>query len=641
MTARRRSRTRGARRFALPALAVAVLSLAIAAGTLALSGSAFAFYSTSGSGTLTAGVAQLTAPTISTANAAPGGTVALTWAAAGAPGAVSYSVIRNGGAPGGNCPTVAEPAAEVTTCTDSGLEPGTYTYKVTARYRSWSVTGATKAATVTIGPANRFVLAVASTTLAAAASDNLTITAKDAAGSTVTTYAGAKNLTFEGAAPSPSPSLTKPTVVNSSGTAVAFGTATAITFTNGVATVSSTKNGVMKIYKSGPATISVSDGTIESEVDPTVTVSPLAMSKLVLSAATLTPVAGAEDALTTIAQDAYSNVATAYSGSHSLKYSGPVAALDGTLPTVTDSNGAEVPIGTATPTVFTEGVASASEGKNGALRLYKAAAASTKVTEGTISSAAITITAAPATAAALTLTPTTKTPVAGATDAIKTTAFDAYGNTATGYTGSHTITFTGPFEASPSGTVAAIYDGNGTAVTFASPVSIPLTFTAGVAQGSGTKNGVLKPARSGVATLTASDGTIATEAPVEFIVAAGTAARFAWASPTISAGTLPTPCLFTCAVTGIGNNGTFTAKVAVTDSLGNVVSTLGTGHSVTVTATAGSTVTGGTLTIAATGPAESETTFTYKSKASGTFTDTITAAKSLGTAYTSATATTR
>ncbi len=54
---------------------------------------------------------------------------------------------------------------------------------------------------------------------------------------------------------SPSPALrraigaNKPTVANSSGTAIAFGTATTISFTAGVATaVSSTKNGVMKLY---------------------------------------------------------------------------------------------------------------------------------------------------------------------------------------------------------------------------------------------------------------------------------------------------------------------------------------------------------------------------------------------------------
>ena len=41
-----------------------------------------------------------------------------------------------------------------------------------------------------------------------------------------------------------------------------FGTATAITFTAGVATVSTTKNGLMKLYRAESANVSVSDGTI-------------------------------------------------------------------------------------------------------------------------------------------------------------------------------------------------------------------------------------------------------------------------------------------------------------------------------------------------------------------------------------------
>ena len=91
-------------------------------------------------------------------------------------------------------------------------------------------------------------------------------------------------------------------------------------------------------------------------------------------------------------------------------------------------------------------------------------------------------------------------------------------------------------------------------------------------------------------------------------------------------------------MTGLGNSGTLKAKVAVTDSLGNTVSALGSGHTVSVTATGGA-ITGGALTIEAAGPAESSAQFTYTAPASGAFTNTITAAVSGGTAYTSATAT--
>lgn len=126
--------------------------------------------------------------------------------------------------------------------------------------------------------------------------------------------------------------------------------------------------------------------------------------------------------------------------------------------------------------------------------------------------------------------------------------------------------------------------------------------------------------------------------PLAFTVAVGTAAKFALSEASASAGSIGLPCLFTCPVTALGNGGTISAAVSVTDSVGNVVSALGSGHAAKVTATGG-TVAGTPLTIPTTGPAVSATRFTYTAPASGTFTNTITVAVSTGTAYTSATAT--
>lgn len=50
-------------------------------------------------------------------------------------------------------------------------------------------------------------------------------------------------------------------------------------------------------------------------------------------------------------------------------------------------------------------------------------------------------------------------------------------------------------------------------------------------------------------------------------------------------------------------------------------------------------VSGGALTLASSGPAVSTTQFTYTAPAPGSFSNTITATKSSGTTYTSATAT--
>ena len=89
----------------------------------------------------------------------------------------------------------------------------------------------------------------------AGAASTITITAVDANNNTVTSYAGTKNLTFSGATASPAPNNTVPTV-----NTTAFGTATPISFGNGVAT------GTMRLYRAKTDTISVSDGTYFSVV---------------------------------------------------------------------------------------------------------------------------------------------------------------------------------------------------------------------------------------------------------------------------------------------------------------------------------------------------------------------------------------
>lgn len=191
-------------------VAVALLSLAAA-------GTAVAYFTATGAGSSPVAVSAIAQPTITAATPATGGTVALTWGAVTAPGSgtVTYTVSRNGEKAAGTCSS----ALTVVSCTDSGLEPGTYTYIVTAKWRTWSTSSPAKAATVAVGPIDHFNLGASSQTPTAGAADNLTLTAKDAKGGTVTTYAGSHNITFNGA-PS-SPNGTVPTVADSSGAATA------------------------------------------------------------------------------------------------------------------------------------------------------------------------------------------------------------------------------------------------------------------------------------------------------------------------------------------------------------------------------------------------------------------------------------
>lgn len=490
------------------------------------------------------------------------------------------------------------------------------------------------ALTVTVGTtATRLVLAAAATTLAAGEGDNLTITALDAYENTATSYAGSKSLTFSGAA---TLGTNKPTVANSSGTATAFGTATTISFTTGVANVvTSTKNGVMKIYAAGKASVNVSDGTISSAAPLEVTVSPLSATKLVLTAATTTPAAGAADNLTVTAQDTYGNADPTYTGAKSLTYGGASASPGGNNPTVSDSAGNNVAFGSATPTTFAAGVASVSGSANGVMKLYKIGAATITVSDGTLSGALATTTSS--TATKLILAAESATPAPAAADNLTITAQDAYENTVTSYTGSKNLTFSGA-SASPNGTAPTVANSSGTATNFGTATAI--AFTSGVAVVSGTtKNGVMKLYKARSASVTVSDGTISS-APVTITVSPGAAAKWGFTSVSISAGSLGANCVFACTVTGLGNSGTVKAKVAVTDAYGNTVSALGSGHSAKVTVTTGSgTVSGSPLAIPSTGAAESATTFTFTSKSSGAFTETITAAFQEGTEYAKATLT--
>jgi hypothetical protein len=120
--------------------------------------------------------------------------------------------------------------------------------------------------TVSSAAATSISLTAASTTPVAGAADNLTITGSDTYGNGLT---GPQILNFGGAH---SIGSFAPTVTDSSGGAVAFGSATSINFTNGTASVSGSSNGVMRLYKAETAAITVSDGSANNGTGLSVTV---------------------------------------------------------------------------------------------------------------------------------------------------------------------------------------------------------------------------------------------------------------------------------------------------------------------------------------------------------------------------------
>jgi hypothetical protein len=477
--------------------------LAVLAAALLGTTAAWAYWVAPSSGNGSGHVGTLAAPSI--AAATPGsGTVTLSWATVTAPGngAVSYYVTRDGGAAAGNCPVSASPSG-VTSCTDSGLAGGTHTYTVTALYRSWSARSAEASANVTVGAVDHLVLSAASTSPTAGVSDSLTITAKDSAGATVTSYTGSKSLTFGGASTIGS---NKPTVTNSSGTATTFGTPETITFTNGVATVSSTRNGVMTLSAAETADITVTDGTFSNGSGTTVTVAPAATKVFALS--TPSPTAGSQFTETLSATDQYGNATPSYTGSHTLTFENPAKSPNSKSPSYPGS------------VSFTSGTGTA------AITLYDAQTTTLSAREsfsgpkGTSAS----FTVAPASAASFSVANPGSQTAASAFNAT-ITAKDLYGNTASSYEGSRTIGFSGP-GSSPSGG----------APEYPSSVS----FTAG----SGSASIVIYDA--GSTTLTATESSLT-----------GTSSSFTVGGASPVSFTLPTPSTQTA---GTSFNETITAK---------------------------------------------------------------------------------
>ncbi len=411
-----------------------------------------------------------------------------------------------------------------------------------------SITGTSTSITVNPGTAASLNLAATTSTPTAGSGDNLTITALDSDGNTATSYTGSHSLTFAGASASPSGS--NPTVTNSSGTATNFGTATALTFTNGVATVSGTSNGVMTIYKAGSASITASatSPTLASNTLSVTVSAGASATALSISGATTTPVAGAGDNLTITAVDQYGNTAPSYTGSHNLTFGGASASPNSTNPTVSNSSGTATTFGTPTAITFSSGIATISGTSNGVMVLYKSGATTVTVTDGSITNGSGTVfTVSPA--SAVSFTPVeTGTQTAGTSFTITITAYDTYGNVATGYTGSQSLIFSGPSNSPSPSTVPTAKNSSGTAVNFGT--ATPTTFTSGGA----TVTVTLYDAQTTSITVTQSSVTGTSNS---FTVNPTTLNSFTWSSLSTTTPTAGTP---------------LTATISALDAYGNAAS---------------------------------------------------------------------
>ncbi len=374
-------------------------------------------------------------------------------------------------------------------------------------------TGISNAILIKAAPATRLVLRTAAgdstANLTAGTAQNLRITAKDANGNIDSTYAGTKSLTFSGADPSPSP-VTPPTVSNSSGTDVAFGTATSISFANGEAVANGSNNGVMRLYRTQNKIVSVTDGSLSTSGSERLTVNVSAGSLGKFAWALVTPQTSGVaftglDTLT--AQDDYGNTSTSMDASVT-----PV--------TITSSLGGSITgLGSGGNNIlnrssdFSSGVAVL----NGKLVFTGASGTGTftAVTGGGKNGTSVGIVINAGTAVRLVVRTSLGDSVislaAGVAQGLKITARDASGNIATGYTGAKALNFFGAsVSPAPDSKNPTVSDNAGTLRNFSASQNTSITFTSGVATISGANNGIMRLYKVETALIGASDGTITT-----------------------------------------------------------------------------------------------------------------------------------
>lgn len=269
---------------------------------------------------------------------------------------VSVNVTNNALTAGTNtllsCSGTLTGSANVTPIiTGLGLTPG-----LQAKIVTTTGSGGKVALVVTAIPASvsAFKITAASSSPIAGTADQLTISAVDASGNTVTEFYGSRIVTFSGI--NPSPSGAQPTVTDQSGTAVVVGTPMTLNFINGVASIASGAATLVP-KNAGTPSLAVTDGIYSTAgaggLPASLTVLPAADSAYRIVAATSTPAAGVNDALTITLVDYLQNT-TLFNGNKTMTFSGLSASANGAQPTVNGFN-----LGTGTTITFASGTASA------------------------------------------------------------------------------------------------------------------------------------------------------------------------------------------------------------------------------------------------------------------------------------------
>jgi hypothetical protein len=426
---------------------------------------------------------------------------------------------------------------------------------------------------ITAGNVSQFALGgLAATATAGTQVTGLTLTAEDQNGNLVTAFGNNKSITWSG--PANSPNGTPPTLP-----------AGTVNFSNGVSTTALN----VTFTDAGSQTLTATDASLTGSA--TTTVSPGTASKFVVGGVSATATAGTPvTGVTLTAEDADGNTVTSYSGSKSITWSGPASSPNGTAPTL--------PTGTVS---FTSGASTTAL----SVTFTHAGSQTLTATQGTATGSATT-TVSPGTASMFGVSGLGATATAGtAVGGLTLTAEDADGNAVTSYSGSKSITWSGP-ASSPNGTAPTLPTGTVSFTNGVSTTSLSVTFT-----------------HAGSQTLTATQGSLTGSATTA--VSGAAPATMVLANCSVSGGT-PTGCSSSYTGFGNGTGGFVTADVRLLDKYGNAATISGT-ISLSVTSSSGKyTITGSPLTIngSATPPNQSTGTFTVTKTGSGSGSATIT-----------------
>lgn len=370
-----------------------LLALGAVVGVLTLfAGAAGAYWSSTGNGSGSATTGTLAAPTNLQVPATSAGSVQVTWTAStGTPVPTGYYVTRTAGTTTtAACGTSATSTTTATSCTDTGVPGGTYTYTVTAVYKSWT---AASSASSSVQVASKLAFTGQPAGAQAGVAFSASVTLQDPSGNTVA-YAGQSVTVALGANP---------------GSGTLSGTLTASTNASGVATFSN-----LSINKVGTGyTLTATSTGLTGATSNPFNITPGAATKLSFTTSPSNSTGGVAFATQPVVtvQDANGNTVTGDSSQVTLA--------------ITTPNGATLSC-TSNPQGASSGVATFS-----GCAINKAGTYTLTATDGTLTSAvsnSFTITVGPATQLAFTTQPSGASAGSAFTSQPQVTVQDAGGN---------------------------------------------------------------------------------------------------------------------------------------------------------------------------------------------------------------------